>query len=350
MANLFSEITIKNHVFKNRVVMPPMVVFGLSDIEGFVNERHVKHYEDVAKGGAGLIIIEATCVNKDGRLANPQLGIWDDKHIEGLRKIGEACHKYGAKVLVQIHHAGLLTVKTSDADVLCPSDYDDGKRKARAMTIEELHGIQKDFVDAALRAEKAGLDGIELHGAHGYLICQFASPLINKRTDIYGGSLENRARFACEIIDEIKLKVGKDFIIGCRMGGNEPTVEEGIEIAKLYEKHGIDLLHVSAGMTGGPRIETPEGFQYNWIVYVGTEVKKHVNVPVIVVNDIRTPERASYLVESSMADFTAIGKGHLVDPEWANKAKSSRNVKPCLKCKRCQWFVDGEKCPGLKAQ
>lgn len=348
MANLFSEITIKNHRIKNRVVLPPMVMFGWSDSEGLVSQRHIEHYEEVARGGTGLIIIEATCVNRDGRLANPQLGIWDDKHIEGLSRIGEACHRYGAKVLVQIHHAGLQTVKTSDADVLCPSDYDDGKRKARAMSIEEIHGIQKDFSDAAVRAEKAGLDGVELHGAHGYLICQFMSPLVNKRTDEYGGCIENRARFACEIIDRIKSRVGKDFVIGYRMGGNEPSVDEGIKIAGILESHGVDLLHVSAGMSGGPIIETPPNFQYNWIVYCGTEVKKHVSIPVIVVNDIRTPERASYLVENNMADFTAIGKGQLVDPEWANKAKDSIDVKLCLKCKRCQWFTDSDKCPGRR--
>lgn len=345
MPNLFSEIIINNKRIKNRIVMPPMVCFGWTDDSGMVKEENIDHYERRAKGGTGLIILEATCVNKNGRLANTQLGIWSDEHVDGLSKIAAACHKYDSVVLVQIHHAGLNTPITVCQPAVAPSDYSDGKKRAVALTIDEIHKIQQDFVKAAVRAKKAGFDGVELHGAHGYLINQFASPIINKREDEYGGCLENRIKFASEIVQDIRKEVGDDFIIDFRMGGNEPTLDDGIQIAKILEAAGINLLHVSAGISSGEVPLAPENFSFNWIVYMGTEIKKAVNIPVIAVNSIRTPNQASYLVENELADFTAIGKGLLVDAEWANKARLNKAIKPCLKCRGCQWFKDGKLCP-----
>lgn len=345
MAGLFSEAVIKGKNIRNRIVMPPMVCFGWSDSSGMVTEDHIRHYENRAKGGVGLIIVEAACVNKDGRLSPSQIGIWSDEQIEGLRKIADVCHKNGAKVLIQIHHAGLATPDPVSSNHLCPSDFDDGKKHGRAMTVEEIHMIQDDFVRACKRAEISGFDGIEFHGAHGYLIDQFLSPVVNKRDDQYGGCRENRGRFISEIIERVKIQVPDGFIIGCRMGGNDPTIEDGIENAKILENSGVDILHVSAGISDGTLPSVPEDFPYNYIVYSGMEIKKAVNIPVIVVNDIRTPERASYLVENNMADFTAIGKGLLVDPQWANKAQHGEEIVTCLKCSKCWRFVDSRKCP-----
>lgn len=348
MNKLFSEISIKNLQIKNRVVLPPMVIFGLSGDNGFVTEGNIRHYESIAKGGAGLVILEAHAVNKNGRLAPEQLGLWSDDHIDGLAKIGEACHKHDAAVLVQIHHAGMKTPVSVAEIAYAPSECDDAKRKTSALSVEDIRSIQKDFSDAAIRAEKAGLDGVELHGAHGYLISQFMSPVTNKRTDEYGGSITNRARFACEIIEKIKNKTGSDFITGYRMGGNEPTLENGILIAEELEKSGIDLLHVSSGISSGETPAIPENLPYNWIVYNGTEIKKHVHIPVIVVNGIITPSQASYIIENQLADFTAIGRGFLTDPEWADKAREGREINLCRQCRRCWWFVNKEKCPGRK--
>ena len=157
------------------------------------------------------------------------------------------------------------------------------------MTIDDIKRVQESFLLAALRSEKAGFPGIELHGAHGYLIDQFMSPIVNHRTDKYGGNIENRMRFGLEIVEMIKAEVGKNFIIGYRMGGNEPTLEEGIAIAKALEDKGVDLLHVSAGIQGETVPKVPKEFCYNWIVYCGTEIKKAVEIPVIVVNGIKTP-------------------------------------------------------------
>jgi len=344
MNNLFSPIKIRNTIVKNRVVMPPMVCFGFGGDDGLVTEKHLSHYDARAKGGVGLIIIEATCIDKSGRLSTDQLGLWSDEQILGFSRLAGVCHQYGARVLVQIHHAGMVAPKSVTLSPLAPSNYHgkivDDIISIRALKPTEIPVLQSKYVAAALRAQKAGLDGIEFHGAHGFLISQFFSPLVNKRTDIYGGNLDNRVRFISEIIARIRQAAGNDFIVGCRMGCNEPDLNTSIRIAKILEKSGIDLLHVSTGIMPqrdkGPAV--PEGFNYNWIVYGGTEIKKHVNVPVIVVNGIRTPEQASYLIEHGLADFTAIGKGLLSDPEWANKAQTHKPIIPCISCKHCKFL------------
>jgi len=345
MNNIFSPITVKGFQIKNRIVMPPMVCFGGTDKSGQVTQKHIDHYEKRAKGGTGLIILEATCININGRLHETQLGIWCDEQIEGLSKIAKVCHNYGATALVQIHHAGFKTPKNVCGDIVAPSNYSDENLSARELTIDEIHEIQTEFVDAALRAKAAGFDGIELHGCHNYLINQFASPLINKRTDEYGGTLVNRMRFGTEIIEKIKNVVGEHFIIGYRVGGNEPTLENGIEIAKMLEMAGVDILNVSSGISDGNNPHPSMDFQFSWIAYMGTVIKKHVNIPVIAVNGIRNPKQASYLVENNLVDFAAIGRGLLADPEWVNKAKKEYEVNSCMDCTRCSWFTDGTKCP-----
>jgi 2,4-dienoyl-CoA reductase-like NADH-dependent reductase (Old Yellow Enzyme family) len=350
MNNLFSPAKIRNTAIKNRIVMPPMVSFGFGGDDGQITEKHLSHYEARAKGGVGLIIID-----KAGRLSPNQLGLWSDEQILGFSRLAEICHQYGAKVLVQIHHAGLAAHKSVTNALVAPSDYQgkmrDGVITARALTSAEIRALQSKFVATARRAQKAGLDGIELHCAHGFLISQFFSPLVNKRTDTYGGSLDNRVRFVAEIIARIRQAVGNDFIIGCRIGCGEPDLETSIEIAKILGKSGVDLLHVSTGF-GSPQDKgpaVPEGFEYNWIVYGGTEIKKHISVPVIVVNGIRTPEQAAYLVEQGLADFTAIGTGLLIDPEWANKALNHKPIIPCINCRPCKLFEPGGVCVQLKS-
>jgi len=337
--------------------MPPMVCFGYAGTDGMVTARNLKHYEERARGGPGLIIIEATCVNPQGRLSDVQLGLWSDDQIEGFRKIADICHRYGAVVMLQIHHAGMAVHKNVTQDKLAPSDFQGVSNlggmalKARAMTLDEIHQVQSDFVSTALRAQKAGLDGVELHGAHGYLISQFLSPLANRRTDAYGGSLIKRTRFATEIISKIRQTAGPDFIIGCRMGCDEPDLKSSIRIAKRLEQTRIDLLHVSLGMSSFVKTENyaepsiPEDFGYNWIVYGGTVIKKNVSVPVIVVNGIRTPRQAGYLIENGLADFAAIGKGLLVNPNWAIQAQKGQEAVTCLDCKRCAFFNPGTQCP-----
>ncbi len=348
---LFLPITIKGKNIRNRAVMPPMVCFGKASKDGFVTDKHIEHYRARAEGGTGLIIVEATCIRPDGRLSDDQLGIWSDDHIPGLRKIVDACHENGAVIMLQIHHAGLKTPPSVAEVAVAPSESQD--RLSRQLTRDEIQSIKEDFVKAALRAKEAGFDGIELHGAHGYLLNQFVSPITNQRTDEYGGDLNKRMKLSLDIIAEIRKELGHhNFIIGYRMGGNEPTLKEGKKVAKLLEEAGVDLLHVSSGIADPsiPIPEMPNGFPFNWIVYCGTEIKKSVSIPVIVVNGIRTLDQAALIIENRLADFVAIGRGHLVDSAWANKAMKKLEAISCLECKpRCHWFNDGDLCPRQSA-
>lgn len=346
MSLLFTSHKIKNVEIKNRIALPPMVCFTFAGENGFVSDKNINHYKALAKGGAGLIIVEATCVSKSGKLSMDQLGIWSDDYIEGLSKIAQVCHEYGAKAIIQLHHAGLRTSKLINEDTITSSDYDDGKISARAMTEDEIFAIEEDFINAAIRAEKAGFDGIELHGAHSYLLTQFFSNKVNKRTDEYGGSLDNRMRFALKILERIKQKVNDNFILGIRMGCNENDLQTSIDMAKKFEAMGMDYLHVSTGFDNTPIEEkAPEDFPCNWIVYGATKIKEHVSIPVIAVNSIKTSEKAHYLIDNNLVDFVAIGRGQLADHDFVNHVKDGEAIIECLGCKPCKWFTNGDNCP-----
>jgi len=348
LPSLYSEYTLKEHLIPNRLVMPPMVCFNWSDDTGRVSDEHIRHYEKRGIGQVGLVVVEATAISKIGRLAPSQLGIWDHKQVEGLSKIAGVLGSRGSKSLLQIHHAGDKAPKSVASEPLAPSRYElpDG-RITKALTRGEIKGIQKEFLVAALRAEEAGYDGIEIHGAHGYLINQFLSPLTNHREDAYGGSPENRLRFAKELLTLLKGNLPENFIIGYRHGGNTPTLAEGIEISRELEQMGVDLLHISAGIAEEKDLpKPPESFPYSWIVYTGMETKKALNIPVVVVNGIRTPEEGEAIIKKELSDFVAVGRGLLVDSKWIIKGEQGQPVNPCLRCKpRCFYLTDGRKCP-----
>jgi NADPH2 dehydrogenase len=345
MAGILEPLTIRNRTLKNRVVLPPIVVFWAEE-NGEVSDRQVAHYRRRARGGCGLIVVEATCVAPKGRLSAHQLGIWDDSQISGLSRIAEACRAEGAATLIQIHHAGLSAPSDVTDGPVSASDYQDEKRSAREMTTDEIAFVRDSFVDSARRAWKAGFDGVELHGAHGYLLSQFASPIVNQRGDRYGGDLDGRLRLAREIIEGIRASVSDDsFLITCRMGCNEPELDNGIAIARALEQYGVDALHVSSGFGGSPEPEAPDDFQASWIAWCGSEIRKHVSVPVIAVYGIRTHEQASWLLDGRV-DMVALARGLLVDPDWALKAETGEEIVTCLECKpRCKWFKDGRDCP-----
>ncbi|NLP46041.1 MAG: NADH:flavin oxidoreductase [Epulopiscium sp.] len=342
----FRPQKIKNLEIKNPIVLPSMVCFSFANKNGFVSSKNIEHYASIAKGGVGLIIVEATCVTKEGRLSLDQLGIWSDEYIEGLSKIAQVCHEQGAKVLIQLHHAGLRTPKNVSQDPITSSYYQKGDLVAREMSITEIQKIQNDFIQAAIRAEKAGFDGIELHGAHSYLMTQFFSLKVNKRTDNYGGTLENRLRFTTEIYQSIKEKVGNHFIVGIRMGCNENDLKTSIKMAQKFEELGMDFLHVSTGFDNTPiREEVPEKFPCNWIVYGATKIKEQVNIPVIAVNAIKTKEQIAYLLDHQLVDFVAVGRGQLADHHFVNHMKKDKAIVHCLGCKPCRWFFNGDQCP-----
>ncbi len=345
MDPLFTAIKLKSFEIKNRIVMPPVVCFGWADENGYVDDRHEKHYEERAEGGAGMIIVEATCVKKDGRIVKSQPGIWSDSHIQGLSKITTACRKHGPMMMLQIHHSGLVTPLGITDTAVGPTAFPDNSR-THTLSSEEIRDLQDAFINAARRAKQVGFHGVELHGAHGFLLNQFASHIINKREDEFGQTLQGRLKFASGIIDGIRKSLGEDFIIGYRLGSNSPTLEDGIEIAKYLEKIGVDLLHVSHGGGTGIIPVVPGNFAYNGIVYSGTQIKKHVSIPVIVVNEIKTPQRASYLIEQKMADFVAIARDMLTDPQWVRKAMNNEPIDYCIQCKpKCKRYESPDLCP-----
>lgn len=305
--NLFTPLNIKNKRLKNRVVLPPLVRFSMVGKDGYVTEELLEWYEEVAEGGVGLIIVEASCVAEDGKLRDNQIGIWDDSFIEGLSKIASIGKKYSVPMLIQIHHAGF-------------------KEEITKVSEEILDKILDQFVEAFKRAKKAGFDGIEIHGAHTYLISQLNSKVWNTREDKYGGSFENRMYFTKELVLRTKELFDNDFILGYRMGGNEPELRDGIRIAKYLESIGIDLLHISSGVPNPERkqeikIDIPEDFPFDWVVYLGVEIKKHIDIPVIGVRNIKTEEQASILIENEMLDFVAVGRAMIARPDWVKFAK-----------------------------
>lgn len=353
---LHQPIEVAGLEIKNRIVMPPIVVFW-ADETGFVTDRHVAHYRRRAEGGVGLVVVEATAVMASGRLSDRQLGIWDDRFIAGLRRIVDAVHEAGASIFVQIHHGGLKSPQSVVDTPMAPSDYEDARVRARGLSVSEIEEIREAFIAAAVRAERAGFDGVELHGAHSYLLNQFASPRINLREDRYGGDLSARLTLTNEIIAGVRAAVSRrPFVVSIRMGCNEPGLEEGISIARELEAAGIDMLHVSAGMggvedSGASEIEKriPAGFDLGWIVYGGVEISRAVDIPVIAVNGIRTPDQARKVLASGPS-FVAMARALLVDPDWSKKAAAGETPVTCIECRpRCHWFENGEKCPRFDA-
>jgi NADPH2 dehydrogenase len=329
--------------------MPPMVCFGYGDDHGFVTHKNLDHYRERAEGGPGVIVVEATCVSKNGRITPTQLGIWSDDHIEGLSQLAGIIKSSGAVAMLQIHHSGLITPGTI-TDIPAGPSADHKNPKSRGLTVDEIQEIKESFIKAALRTQQAGFDGVQLHGAHGYLLSQFASTYYNQRNDDFGGTMEGRMKLAVDIIDGIRENCGETLLLSYRMGANSPTLEDGIAIARYLEQQKIDLLDVSHGGTLVSLPRPPKDFDYNWICYSGTEVKKAVNLPVSVVNEIRTPERANVIIENNLADFVNLGRPILADPHWVIKAQHHEEmIVSCQRCKpRCKWYIDSSLCPALK--
>ncbi len=313
--NIFDSIVIKDLKFKNRVVMPPMCQYSVVKRDGIVNEWHFQHYVSRAVGGVGMIIIEMTDVDPDGRITDYDLGLWSDSQIEPLKKLIEECKKYGAIVGVQIAHAGR---KAEDADIpVAPSSirFSEEYKNPRELTTAEAEEIVKKFQNAAKRAVKAGVDFIEIHGAHGYLIHQFQSPLTNRRDDKYGQEL---SRFGVEVISAIKEVIPEQMPLLFRISAVEYadggySIDYAMELAKKYKTAGVDVFHVSSGGEGpkGPDNAFP-GYQ----VSMAESIKSATNVPVIAVGNLQDPEVALKVVQENKADFVAIGRGILNDPYW----------------------------------
>ena len=342
MGKLFSEFNIKDVKMKNRICIPPMVV-GFSN-DGSVTPENVERYKKLAEGGAGLIIQEATCINTDGKLSGNQLGIWTDDQIEGLKSIVDVVHQENCPIFIQIHHAGVVGISENP---LCPSAYEYKKSEktvvGHEMTIEDIKSIQNDFIEATRIAYEAGYDGVELHGCQGYLICQFFSKRVNTRTDEYG---TNPEKFVIEILDGIRKVTPKEFVVGIRLGGFEPTIEDGLYYAKVLEKNGIDFLDISYGFGSEQEMNVTEGYKFSNAVYVAEKIKEEVSIPVFAVNGIYSAQTAEEVVNETKVDMVDIGKGALINPNWANDAKEGKDTGKCLSCAKCMWFGQSKVCAG----
>ncbi len=345
-AQIQTPLLIKGKTLRNRIIMPPMVCFNWADDEGMETVSRAEHYGRRARGGAALIVVEATAISKAGRLHPTELGLWSDAQTGQFRRIADACHKAGSLVVVQLVHTGAkaagAVLFSASASVTSPSD---GERQVHALNLDQITQIKADFVRAAIRAKQAGLDGVEIHGAHGYLLNQFTSSLSNKRDDGYGASLDGRIRFSLEVTREIRAAAGPDFLIAYRFGVNDPGLEEDVYLAGKLKSAGVDFLNVSAGI-GADDIAVPSDFPFTFITWMGCALRKKVQLPVACVCGIIKPSQAAYLIDNDLCDMVAVGRGLLADAEWVNKAVSNQGVNECARCKPgCKYREDGRKCP-----
>lgn len=322
MTHLFSPYSYKSLELKNRIVMPPMCQFSAAGKDGRATDWHYLHYVSRAVGGAGLIIIEMTNVEPDGRITDYDLGLWSDEHIPALKRIVDACHTYGAKVAIQIAHAGRKAV---DAAVpVAPSviPYDEKSKTPRALSTAEVQEMVEAFRKAVRRAVKAGFDAIELHGAHGYLIHQFLSPITNKRDDEYG---RDRTKFGREIIQAAKAEMPEDMPLILRISAREYMeggygLSESIEFSKVFKEAGVDLFHISTGGEGPLGVFEKPGSHAAYQVSFAREIKKAVDAPVIAVGRLDDPVLANAVIGNEEADLVAVGRGMLRNPHWALEA------------------------------
>jgi len=357
-SQLWEPFRIGQMELRNRIVMPPVTTQYGSE-EGYVTERTRNHYEVRARGGAALLVVEASYIHLRGQGFGYQLNISDDKFIPGLGELAQAIHRHGAKAAIQLYHGGReAKLRVSGMQTVAPSPLAGSSGKVpEELTVDEIREIVGFFARAAGRAKKAGFDGVEIHGAHGYLVDQFLSRSSNKRRDAYGGDLRNRARFLIEVIEAVKGVVGSGYPVWCRINGSEygfehgTSLEEAKEIALMAQEAGADAIHVSAG---GPRnpINVPSpSFMPAVIADLAEGVKQAVTVPVIAVGKI-TPESGERILAEGKADLVAIGKGLLADPELPNKVASGKleDVRPCIFCMACRDDLYSSDVVGIRCQ
>lgn len=343
--NLFSPAKIGNLEIKNRIVKAPQST-GLSNMDGTVSERLIRHYRQIAKGGTGLVIVEYAFVdNIASKSAHCQLGISNTEHIPGLGWLADVIKDNGAVAGIQIEHCGrqkFLGTKPMKAasQIPWPKIYDAYGTIPDAMTIEEIEQLVEDFGDAAVRAVSAGFQLIEIHGAHGYLITNFLSPHTNKRNDLYGGSLENRMRILVQIVNNIRSKIGYDFPLTVRLSGTdyEPdglTIEDTIAISKKMEEIGLDAIHVSGGDHHMMIHQvTPMALPVCYNTWAAERIKKEVNIPVIASGSITLPQYAEDIISSGKGDFVGLGRPLWADQYWPEKAAADHpeDIRPCIRC------------------
>lgn len=341
--NIFKPLTVKQMTVKNRVIMPPMGS-NYGGQNGEFEEAHMDYYEQRAKGGTGLIIVENACVDYPlGSNGTTQIRINHDCFIPALHKLTEKVHKHGACIAIQINHAGASAVPSRIGGLTPVSSSNIPSKKGgaipRPLTVEEIEEIANKYAEAARRAQIAGFDAVEIHGGHSYLICQFLSPLYNNRTDEFGGSAENRCRFAKMIIERVREQVGPMFPIIFRISADElleggNTLEDTLEILEYLDKE-IDIYNVSAALNDSVYYQIDAMYlKDGWRAYMSEAVKKKFNKPTITTGNIRNPQVADDIIAQGKADFVGMGRGLIADPNWVNKVRSGQEdtIRKCISC------------------
>lgn len=340
--NIFNPLTVKNMTIKNRIVMTPMGT-NYGEQNGEMSFLHMDYYEQRAKGGVGLIIVENASVDSpQGSNGTTQLRIDHDNYIPRLFKLCETVHSHGACIAVQINHAGAsalssrINMQPVSASNL-PSKK--GGEIPRPLQKEEITAMVKKYGEAAKRAQVAGFDAVEIHAGHSYLISQFLSPTTNNRTDEFGGSKENRARFAKMVMDEVRSQVGPMFPIMIRISADElveggNTLEDTLELLEYFAEE-ADIIDVSAGLTGSIQYQIDANYlKDGWRSFMAKAVKEKFNKPVITTGNIRNPKIAEKILEDGDADLIGMGRGLIAEPEWVNKVESGREdeLRKCISC------------------
>jgi 2,4-dienoyl-CoA reductase-like NADH-dependent reductase (Old Yellow Enzyme family) len=332
MSKLFSPISLGAMALTNRIDIAPMCQYSAD--EGLATDWHMIHLGHLALSGAGLLTLEATAVNPAGRISPQDLGLWSDDHANALAPVIKAIRKYAPiKIAVQLSHAGRkastavpwegganIAIGDGGWQTLAPSNvpHTEGDTVPLALDDAALKQITDDFVAAAMRAHRLGLDGIELHGAHGYLLHQFLSPLSNQRTDQYGGSLENRIRYPLEVFQAVRAAVPAEMAVGMRISATDWVeggwdIEQSVVFARALEKLGCDFIHVSSGGLS-PQQKIPLGPNYQ--IGFAARIKQETGMPTIGVGLVTEPAQAEEILETGQADMVALARGMLFDPRW----------------------------------
>jgi 2,4-dienoyl-CoA reductase-like NADH-dependent reductase (Old Yellow Enzyme family) len=332
MSKLFSPISLGAMALTNRIDIAPMCQYSAD--EGLATDWHMIHLGHLALSGAGLLTLEATAVNPAGRISPQDLGLWSDDHANALAPVIKAIRKYAPiKVAIQLSHAGRkastavpwegganIAIGDGGWQTLAPSNvpHTEGDTMPLALNDAALKQITDDFVAAAMRAHRLGLDGIELHGAHGYLLHQFLSPLSNQRTDQYGGSLENRIRYPLEVFQAVRAAVPAEMAVGMRISATDWVeggwdIEQSVVFARALEKLGCDFIHVSSGGLS-PQQKIPLGPNYQ--IGFAARIKQETGMPTIGVGLVTEPAQAEEILETGQADMVALARGMLFDPRW----------------------------------
>lgn len=352
--NILKPGMIGNLEIKNRLIVPPMLSEYAQE-NGDLTERYIAYYEEKAKGGFGLIITEDNAVERRGAGFTKLPGLYEDSNMELHQEFTSRIKQHGAKIFTQVYHAGReASEQIIGCQPVAPSAIHDPAiyEVPHELTTMEVKEMEDKFAQSIKRAQDAGYDGVEIHGAHGYLINQFVSPFSNKRTDEYGGNLENRLRFVRNIIAKSRALTGEEFVMTYRISADEfveggLTIEDTKVIAMLLEQEGIAAIHVSGAVyKSGHLPSAPYQAPTLPFIHLAKAIKEVVNIPVIGVNKINTPLLAESVLMQNMADFVAIGRASIADPMFVEKLMNNQeeDIIPCISCDQgCQGYIGQQK-------